>query len=132
MTEKTKREIGTEIFKRCYGSALMEPPPEGQDPFFDIMLENLFGSVWAREEVLSLRDRRLFTMGIIAAMGENDVFGIQCGCAMRNDELSAEQLRELCIHAAPYAGYPRVGGLKAATETAIANFEKEKTAAKKD
>ena len=87
MTEKTKREIGTEMFKRCYGSSLMEPPAEGQDPFFDIMLENLFGSVWAREEQLSMRDRRLFTLGIIAAMGEADVFAIQCGCALRNDEL---------------------------------------------
>ena len=129
MTEKTKREIGTEMFKRCYGSSLMEPPAEGQDPFFDIMLENLFGSVWAREEQLSMRDRRLFTMGIIAAMGEADVFAIQCGCALRNDELDEEQIRELCIHAAPYAGYPRIGGLKAAAEKGIAQYKKEQKAA---
>jgi 4-carboxymuconolactone decarboxylase len=125
MSKKSKREIGTEIFKRCYGNSLMEPPAEGQDPFFDIMLENLFGSVWAREEVLSLRDRRLFTMGIIAALGEGDVFNIQCGCALRNEELNAEQLRELVIHAAPYAGYPRVSNLRGAVEKAISQFEKE-------
>lgn len=129
MSNKSKREIGTEIFKRCYGSSLMEPPPEGQDPFFDIMLENLFGSVWAREEVLSLRERRLFTMGIIAALGEADVFGIQCGCALRNEEMTPEQLRELVIQAAPYAGYPRVNGLRSAVEKAIHGFEKEKKAA---
>jgi len=33
-----KREKGVEIFKRCYGSALMEPPPEGSNPFFDIII----------------------------------------------------------------------------------------------
>ena len=129
MSEKSKREIGTEMFKRCYGNSLMEPPPEGQDPFFDIMLENLFGSVWAREEVLSLRERRMFTMGIIAALGEADVFGIQCGCALRNNEMTPEQLRELVIQAAPYAGYPRVNGLRGAVEKAIHQFEKEKKAA---
>ena len=129
MSQKNKREIGTEIFKRCYGSSLMEPPPEGQDPFFDIMLENLFGSVWAREEVMSLRDRRLFTMGIIAALGESDIFGIQCGCALRNEEMTEEQLRELVIQAAPYAGYPRVNGLRTAVENAINGFKHEQKAA---
>lgn len=131
MTEKSKREIGTEIFKRCYGNSLMEPPAEGQDPFFDIMLENLFGSVWSREEQLSMRDRRLFTMGILAAMGEADVFGIQCGCALRNGELDETQIRELVIHLAPYAGYPRVSGMRMAAEKALADFAKEQKAQEK-
>lgn len=121
-----QREKGIEMFKKCYGNSLMEPPKEGQDPFFDIMLEGLFGSVWAREEQLGMRDRRLFTMGIIAAMGEKDVFEIQCGCALRNGELDETQIRELVIHLAPYAGYPRVGGMRAAAEKAIAAFNKEK------
>lgn len=129
MSTKNKREIGTEMFKRCYGNSLMEPPPEGQDAFFDIMLENLFGSVWAREEQLGMRDRRLFTMGIIAAMGQADVFEIQCGCALRNKELDEVGIRELVIHLAPYAGYPRVNGMRAAAEKAIHNYKKELKAA---
>lgn len=125
MSEKSKREIGVEMFKRCYGNSLMEPPPEGQDAFFDIMLEGLFGSVWAREDELAMRDRRLFTMGIIAAMGQADVFEIQCGCALRNEELDEVQLRELVIQLAPYAGYPRVNGMRTAVEKAISGFKKE-------
>lgn len=125
-----KREAGIEMFKKCYGNQLMEPPKEGQDPFFDIMLESLFGSVWAREDVLGLRDRRLFTMGIIAALGEKDVFEIQCACALRNGELTEEQVRELIIQLAPYAGYPRVGGMRAAAEKAIAAHKKEQEAKK--
>ena len=124
--EKDLRAVGVEYFKKAYGDALMEPPPEGQDPFFDIMLRGLFGEVWARDDILSLKERRLFTMGIIVAMGEADVFEIQCGCAMRNDELTPEQVRELGIHLAPYAGYPRVGRMKAAIEKAIAAQEKAK------
>jgi len=128
-----KREKGIEIFKRCYGSALMEPPPEGSNPFFDIMLEGLFGSVWAREEILSLSQRRLFTMGIIAGMGESEVYGIQVGCALRNNEMTVEQIRELIIHLAPYAGYPRVNRLVSETEKSIAQYQKElKAQAEKD
>jgi 4-carboxymuconolactone decarboxylase len=123
-----KREKGVEIFKRCYGSALMEPPPEGSSAFYDIMLEGLFGSVWAREDILSLPQRRLFTMGIIAAMGEAEVFGIQVGCALRNNELTAEQIRELIIHLAQYAGYPRVNRLVGEAEKAIAQHQKEQKA----
>jgi 4-carboxymuconolactone decarboxylase len=121
-----KRAKGIEMFKKSYGDALMEPPPEGQDPFFDIMLETLFGTVWAREEHLAMRDRRLFTMGIIAAMGQADVFEIQVGCALKNQELTEEQIRELIIHLAPYAGYPRVGSLRGAAEKAIQQYNKSK------
>jgi len=125
VSDEQRRQKGIEIFKRNYGSSLMEPPPKGQDPFFDIMLETLFAEVWSREEQLCLRDRRLFTMGVIAAMGESGIFEIQAGCALRNGEMTAEQLRELVIHGAHYAGYPRASGLKGAVEKAIASFEKE-------
>ncbi len=124
----SKRDKGIEMFGKCYGDAITAPEA-GQDPFFDIMLENLFGSVWAREEVLSIRERRLFTMGIIAALGEYDVFGIQIGSALKTGELSPEQARELVIHAASYAGYPRSGGLRAAAEKAIAQWQKQQPAA---
>lgn len=121
--DKNRWEIGAEYFEKNYGGVL-KAPPQGQDDFFDVMLESLFGCVWSRDDILSLRDRRLFTMGVIAAMGEADVFEIQCGCALRREEMTIEQVRELCIHLAPYAGYPRAGGMKAAAEKAIAAYEK--------
>ncbi len=65
-------------------------------------------------------------MGIIAATGEGDVFGIQCGCALRNGEMNETQIRELIIHAAPYAGYPRVSNLRSAAEKAIRDFNNER------
>jgi 4-carboxymuconolactone decarboxylase len=124
MTDKAARRARGELYFRKNYADMMEPPPEGQDPFFDIMLDTLFSEVWSREEQLSLRDRRLFTMGIIAAMGEADVFGIQCSSALRRGELDEAQVRELVIHAAPYAGYPRVGRLRASAEQAISQHHK--------
>lgn len=130
MTDKAARRArGTAYFRKNYGNSLMDPPPEGQDEFFDVMLETLFAEVWSRDDKLSLRDRRLFTMGIIAAMGETDIYGIQAGCALRNGELDETQLRELVIHAAHYAGYPRVARLRAATDQAIREHRKAQKAA---
>lgn len=119
-----RRKKGAEMFANIYGTALSEPPPRGQDAFFDIMLEQLFAEVWSRE-ALSIRDRRLLTMGVIAGMGEYDVYEIQCGVALNREELTAEQLREMIIHLAQYAGYPRVGGLRGAAEKAIHKYNKE-------
>lgn len=125
MTDKAARRArGIEYFRKNYANTLMDPPPEGQDEFFDLMLETLFSEVWSREDKLSLRDRRLFTMGIIAAMGEADIFGIQAGSALRNGELDETQVRELVIQLAHYAGYPRVGRVRAAVEQAITQHRK--------
>jgi 4-carboxymuconolactone decarboxylase len=125
MSDSKKRAKGVEVFKRCYGNTMAEPPPEGQSAFHDIMLEGLFGSVWAREDVLPMAQRRLFTMGIIAALGEAEMYGVQAGCALRNNEFNEEQLRELLLQLAHYCGYPRVSRLAAATEKAIAAYREE-------
>lgn len=97
---------------------IVPPGPKGAGRFTDLMIPYLFGEVW-NEEKLSIRDRRLFTMGIIAAMGEYDVFTIQCMAALKREELTIEQLQELGAHAAPYAGFPRSGGLLNAVSNAI-------------
>lgn len=104
---------------------IVPPPPQGSGRFTDLMIPYLFGELW-NEEILSIRDRRLFTMGIIAAMGEYDVFTIQAMAALKREELTTDQLNELCAHAAPYAGYPRSGGLLGAVGKAIHAVNNEK------
>lgn len=108
---------GAEQMANIYQDIVTAAKP-GSSRFMDLMVPYLFGSLWD-EEHLSIRDRRLFTMGIIAAMGEHDVFQIQAMAALKRAELTPDQLRELCCQAAPYAGYPRSGGLLNAVEKAI-------------
>jgi 4-carboxymuconolactone decarboxylase len=74
-----------------------------------------------------VRDRRLVIMGIIAALGEKDTFAIQVRAALKNGELAPEQVRELLITVANYAGYPRAAGLIATAEQAIGQVSKEKS-----
>ena len=91
------------------------------------MLEQLFAEVWTREDKLSVRDRRLVLMGIIAALGEKDTFAIQVKASVKNGELTPEQVREVLITVASYAGYPRAAGLIGPTEQTLAQLAKEKT-----
>ena len=118
MSDEARRERGARKLAEVYAGDVVVPPP-GAHAFSDIMLEQLFGEVWTREE-LSVRDRRLLVMGVIAALGEADPWKIQVRSAIKNGELTPEQARETLVQLAQYAGYPRVAGLLRATEEAIA------------
>ena len=122
MADSERRRRGAEMMTRVYAGDV-KPPPAGQSAFVDLMLEQVFAEVWTREE-LSVRDRRLVLIGIIAALGEKDTFQIQVRSALKNGELTPTQVREALIMIANYAGYPRAAGLIGVTEQTISAFEK--------
>jgi 4-carboxymuconolactone decarboxylase len=124
MSELSRRERGLAMMKKVYAGDVVTPPA-GVMAFSDLMLEQLFAEVWSREHVLSVRDRRLVLMGIIAALGEKDTFAIQAKASVKNGELTPEQVREVLITVASYAGYPRAAGLIAAAEQALAQAAKD-------
>jgi 4-carboxymuconolactone decarboxylase len=122
MAQSERRARGEEMIKKVYAGDVVTPPP-GND-FTDVMLEQLFAEVWSRD-VLSMRDRRILLLGIIAEKGESMTFGIQAKAALKNGELNPAELRETLLMIAPYAGYPRAAALVAVIEQVIAEFEKE-------
>ena len=117
-----RRERGLRKFNEVYLGDVPAPPAGSMD-FFDIMIEQLFGEVWTRP-VLSQSQRRLITMGAIAAQGEPDTFCIQVRAGIKNGEFSADEAREMIIHLAQYVGYPRVAGLVGRVEQVLAELEK--------
>jgi len=124
MADDERWQRGLDMMKRVYAGDVVAAP-KGALPFSDLMLEQLFGEVWTRE-ALPVRERRLVIMGVIACMGERDTFKIQAKAALKNGELTPEQLREVVITLAQYAGYPRAAGMLGPTEAAIAEVAKEK------
>jgi 4-carboxymuconolactone decarboxylase len=67
--------------------------------------EVLFGDVWEREE-LSKRDRSLVTVAALVAGGNTEQLGNHLLRAKANG-LSEADLKEVIIHLAFYAGWPR-------------------------
>ena len=129
MADAKRRARGLEMINKVYAGDVVTPG-EGY-VFTDIMLEQLFAEVWSRD-VLSIRDRRLLMLGIIAEKGETMTFGIQAKAALKNGELNDEELRELLLMIAQYAGYPRAASMLAPLENAIAEVAKEKETAAQD
>ena len=126
MADDDRYQRGLEMIKKVYAGDVVVPP-KGAMAFSDLMLESLFAEVWTREE-LSIRDRRLILFGAIGALGEKDTFAIQARAALKNEELSPEQVREIIITIANYAGYPRAAGLIGVAEQAIAAVAQEREA----
>ncbi len=122
MTDDQRRTIGEEKIKDVYAGDVIVPP-EGY-PFTDVMLKTLFAEVWTRE-TLSMRDKRILLLGMIAAQGEADTFKIQAKAGVKRGELSAEEIRELHLFIAQYCGYPKAAALVGPMETAIAEAQKD-------
>ena len=123
MADDDRYQRGLEMIKKVYAGDVVVPP-KGAMAFSDLMIESLFAEIWTREE-LSIRDRRLVLFGAIGALGEKDTFAIQARAALKNEELTPDQLREIIITLANYAGYPRAAGLIGVAEQAIAAVAQE-------
>ena len=86
--------------------------------FLAYTVDHLFGDVWCRPE-LSIFERRLVTIGVLAALGKTDLLDVQFQSALDNGELTEEQVRELVVHLAHYVGWPLATGANEAAERVI-------------
>jgi 4-carboxymuconolactone decarboxylase len=119
------RARGAEVYRAVYGDDATVFD-EGAADFFDLMISHLFGEVWARP-ALSIAERRLLEMGVVAAQHHFDILGRQFARALETGELTPAQVREAVIHLIPYVGYPSSGDLYRVGEDAIAAHDDTRT-----
>jgi 4-carboxymuconolactone decarboxylase len=122
MSDQERRARGEAMIKEVYAGDVVTPP-EGY-VFTDVMLEQLFAEVWTRD-TLSMRDKRILLLGIIAEKGEPATFKIQLKASLKRGEMNAEEAREMLLFIAQYAGYPRAASMLAPLEEAIAEAASE-------
>lgn len=108
MTETSEKFAkGLELFSAVYGQQVALPANATAHPFQQLMMENLFCDIWGRS-AMSIRDRRLILIGVIAAIADSPMLiEIQLRAALEKGELEREQLREIPIILTQYIGYPR-------------------------
>jgi 4-carboxymuconolactone decarboxylase len=119
------RAAGMAKMQEIYGFSV--DPDTLPGDYTAMMVEQLFGRVWTRE-ALNTRDRRLLTLGVLAALGKSDLLDLQFDSALEREELTEEQLREVVIHLTHYIGWPLSTGMNQAAEQVMAR----RTAAQKD
>jgi 4-carboxymuconolactone decarboxylase len=93
--------------------------PDSPGDFLALTVDHLFAEIWSRPG-LSLRDRRLLVMGMLAGHGLTDAAEIHVGAALGNGELDADQLREIVIFLTHYVGWPLGAKLHSVVENQIA------------
>jgi 4-carboxymuconolactone decarboxylase len=120
MSTDERRKRGEEKIKEVYAGDV-EVPPQGY-AFTDIMLETLFAEIWTRD-TLSMRDKRILLLGMIAAQGEADTFKIQVKASLKRGETTPDDIRELHLFIAQYCGYPRAAALIGPMEAGIAEAQ---------
>ena len=88
MSSDNRRQQGLQKMNEVYGWEM--PNIEG-NPYFDLTVDHLFGTIWTRPG-LSMRDKRIMTLTAVAALGIDDLAEIQANAALHNDELSADDV----------------------------------------
>ncbi len=109
-----ERRRGLERMEEVYGFEMSD----GTGDFFRYTADHLFADIWNRPG-LSIRDRRLLLIGLLAGTGQDDVLGIQVPAAYGNGELDDEALREIVVFLCHYAGWPAGARLNTLVETTI-------------
>jgi len=74
------------------------------EAFQDYITRSAWGSVWAREG-LDRRTRSAITLAVLAALGREQELALHVRAAARNG-LSEEEIGEVLLHTAVYAGVP--------------------------
>jgi 4-carboxymuconolactone decarboxylase len=100
MTDE-RRKRGLARMSEVYGWEVQDGPGD----FFGITVDHLFAEIWTRPG-LSMRDRRLLLLGLLVGQNQQDVADIQIGAALRQGDLTADDLREVAIFLTHYAGWP--------------------------
>lgn len=87
----------------------------------ELVLENVFGGLWAREG-LDRRSRSLLTLGILIAEGAHDELATHAAVALRNG-LTERELEEVVYHATAYAGFPKASAARGVMQSALTKFK---------
>jgi 4-carboxymuconolactone decarboxylase len=115
------RQRGIAKMEEVYGFSV--DPDQIPGPYVDFTVDHLFGAVWTRPG-LDIRDRRLMTIGVLAALGLTSLVEIQFRSALERGELTEEQVRETVVHLTHYIGWPLSTGVNEVAERVIASRHK--------
>jgi 4-carboxymuconolactone decarboxylase len=115
------RAAGIAKMEEVYGFSVDPDTIPGR--YAAMTVDHLFGTVWTSTE-LDVRDRRLMTIGVLAALGKANLLDIQFDSALERDELTPDQLREIVVHLTHYIGWPMSTDVNETAEKVIARRAK--------
>jgi 4-carboxymuconolactone decarboxylase len=128
MDDDDRREQGMRIRREVLGDAYVDRASAGIDPgtadpgtadFQDFITRYAWGEVWARPG-LDRRMRSVATVAVLTALDRPDELRMHLRAALRNG-LTKEEVAEVLLHTAIYAGVPAANRAFALTREAWAD-----------
>ncbi len=117
-TTGTQRERGLAILNDVYRRDLGINGEK--DPYQEVTVDHLFGDIWARDG-LDHRDRRLMTLGVLSAIGRDELVELQLFSALERGEFTTDQVNEIVVYLTHYIGWPHGSAINNAAQRAIAD-----------
>ncbi|MGB2920313.1 MAG: carboxymuconolactone decarboxylase family protein [Mycobacterium sp.] len=114
------RQKGLAKMNEVYG---WEMPDIQGDPYFDLTVDHLFGTIWTRPG-LSMREKRMMTLTCVTAVGNADLAEIQVNAALHNGELTGAELKEMAVFLTHYLGFPLGSKLDGVVSKVLAKRKK--------
>jgi 4-carboxymuconolactone decarboxylase len=118
-------ERGMKVRREVLGDAhvdrAIERTTELTAPFQDFITRYAWGAVWTREG-LDRRTRSAVTLSVLTALGRENEIAMHVRAALRNG-LSADEIGEVLLHTAVYAGVPAANAAYAIAQRALAEGE---------
>ena len=116
--DETRRK-GLAKMKEVYGWDMPDLPGD----YFALTADHLFADIWSRPG-LSTRDKRIMTLSVVTALGLRDLAEIQVNAALHNEEMTAEELREMAVFITHYVGFPLGSTFNSVVEGVVAKRKK--------
>lgn len=125
MSEDPLIDAGMEVRRAVLGDAHVEAAvqrtTEFTAPFQDFITRYAWGSVWTRPG-LERRERSMITLAVLTALGRENEIEMHVRGALRNG-LSAQEIGEVLLHTAVYAGVPAANAAYAIAQRVIAEYD---------
>ena len=108
MNDQERHTQGMAIRRAVLGDAhvdrSVDRTTEFTAPFQDLITRYAWGDIWSRPG-LDRTNRSMITLALLTALGQEHELALHVSAALRNG-LSIEQIQEVLLHCAIYAGVP--------------------------
>jgi 4-carboxymuconolactone decarboxylase len=115
------REAGMAVRRAVLGDAYVDRAIERTTPFTapfqDLITDYAWGSVWTRPG-LERQTRSAITLAVLTALGRENEIAMHVRGALRNG-MTPEEIGEVLLHTAIYAGVPAANGAYAIAQRTI-------------
>ena len=122
MDERKRHKQGMKLRRAVLGNAHVNRARAKENsfnaPFQDLITRYAWGDIWSRPG-LSRAERSLVTLSVLAAMQHEHELGMHVKAALRNG-LTPEQIQEVLLQVAVYAGVPVANRAFAIAQRALA------------